>query len=193
MATSLLALPAAWLLPVEALRRKVAPIIDRQPSKEPAAAAPAPAGPAVPELERPLLGEAPPSPAAAERAGLSKALAILRWVGEGSRGTLTIAATRPFPQSLAPCLPRRYIEAITELGVAPPAGAGLYGFAALPLSYAAHHLAPAEGGPVLSCASGSYARALTHQRRVLRPIRCCRGAARLAWLLPVCWRPGFRL
>jgi hypothetical protein len=41
--------------------------------------------------------------------------------------------------------PHRFIESITELGVVPPAGAGLYGYAALPLTYAAQHLAPLAG------------------------------------------------
>ena len=51
-------------------------------------------------------------------------------------------ALTPAPHCLHAC---RYIEAITELGVAPPAGAGLYGYASLPLGYAAQHLAPPEG------------------------------------------------
>lgn len=63
-------------------RRQVAPIIERGLSKELPEQAAAPAGPAgaLPELQQPLLAEeAPPPTPVGERAGLSKALAIIRW------------------------------------------------------------------------------------------------------------------
>ncbi|KAL4423566.1 hypothetical protein ABPG77_004606 [Micractinium sp. CCAP 211/92] len=127
VAGSMLAVPAAWMLPVEALRRKVAPVIERMPSKEGEQAVSATAVEAggLPELRQPLLAEEAPIPVT-QRAGLARALAIVR-----------------------------YIEAITELGVAPPPGVGLYGFAALPLSYVSQHLAPAEG-PEAADASPGY-------------------------------------
>ncbi|KAL4431140.1 hypothetical protein ABPG75_006396 [Micractinium tetrahymenae] len=127
VAGSMLAVPAAWMLPVEALRRKVAPLIERVFSKEAEEGLPAPAVAAaagLPELQRPLLAEEAPTPVT-QRAGLARALAIVR-----------------------------YIEAITELGVAPPPGVGLYGFAALPLNYVSQHLAPAEEEPEAAASPG---------------------------------------
>ena len=64
---------------------QVTPIIERGMPRE-AEEAPAPAAPTAagvggqPELEQPLLAEeAPPPTPAGERAGLAKALAIIRW------------------------------------------------------------------------------------------------------------------
>lgn len=72
-------------MPIHA--EQVTPIIERGLSKE-AEEAPAPAAPpaagmrALPELEQPLLAEeAPPPTPVGERAGLAKALAIIRWAG----------------------------------------------------------------------------------------------------------------
>ncbi len=59
--------------------KQVAPIIERGLSKEVPEQAPSPAA-ALPELQQPLMAEeAPPPSPAGERAGLSKALAIIRW------------------------------------------------------------------------------------------------------------------
>ena len=79
-------------LGMPSLCAQVAPIIERGLSKEVPEEAPGPAGApatiaALSELQRPLLAEeAPPTPAG-ERAGLSKALAIIRWAWTvGGRG-----------------------------------------------------------------------------------------------------------
>ncbi|GAB4822224.1 hypothetical protein N2152v2_009270 [Parachlorella kessleri] len=104
---SFIAIPTALALPVHALRRKIAPVMLREPSlgKEGER----------PEEQQPLLvEEGPASPDTPQHgAALSRAIAIIR-----------------------------YIEAITEMGVAPPAGAQFYGFAELSTPYAARHLDP---------------------------------------------------
>lgn len=52
-----------------------------------------------------------------------------RWLGPAS------TASQSCPYSFS---------AAAEMGVAPPAGAGIYGFAELPTPYAAHHLDPQQ-------------------------------------------------
>ena len=187
---SMLAVPAAWMLPVEALRRRVggsacdtrtlstpqpplpscrplpgwvwalchagdvaalrdrvpaclparlalqvAPIIQRRPSCEPEAAPPTPG------LEQPLLAEEAPPPTPAAERPLTRALAIVRRVAASRQAGSLLplpprqAAASPDSASLL-CRGCRFIETITELGVVPPGGAGLYGYATLPLHYA---------------------------------------------------------
>lgn len=149
---------------------QVAPVIERVPSKEAAEGLPSPAAGAaatgLPGLQQPLLAEEAPTPVT-QRAGLVRALAIVRCVQTAAgmlprsaccsavladRATSTtclldcLHTQQPVQASLLSRAPScRYIEAITELGVAPPPGVGLYGFAALPLNYVSQHLAPSQG------------------------------------------------
>ncbi|EFN59197.1 hypothetical protein CHLNCDRAFT_50056 [Chlorella variabilis] len=152
---SMLAVPAAWMLPVEALRRRVAPIIQRRPSCEPEAAPPTPG------LEQPLLAEEAPPPTPAAERPLTRALAIVRRVAASRQAGSLLplpprqAAASPDSASLL-CRGCRFIETITELGVVPPGGAGLYGYATLPLHYAAQHLAPVEESPREAAAFAGY-------------------------------------